>query len=65
MEIFGHAFSGVALSQILDERLPAPRPKWWWPVLGAISTTFPDIDGVTILGGVDAFKKHHQVTRTT
>lgn len=60
MEIFGHAFSGVLLSQLLEKRTAPARPAWWWPVLGAVSTTFPDVDAVTILFGFDAFKQHHQ-----
>lgn len=61
MEVFGHAFSGVLLAQLLEPEEARRTPAWVWPVLGAAATLAPDVDGVTILGGPDLFKAHHQL----
>lgn len=59
MEIFGHALSGIALGQVID---PKPsHPRWLWPTLSAIAALFPDIDGITVLGGPDLYKRWHQL----
>lgn len=61
MEVFGHAFSGVLLAQILEPGNAKEKPAWVWPVLGAVAALSPDVDGFTILGGADAFKRWHQL----
>lgn len=60
MEVFGHAFSGVLLAQLLENDEGKRPPRWTWPVLGACATLAPDIDGISALGGPDTFKALHQ-----
>lgn len=61
MEVFGHAFSGVLLAQLLEPANAKDKPAWVWPVMGAVAALAPDVDGFTILGGADAFKTWHQL----
>jgi membrane-bound metal-dependent hydrolase YbcI (DUF457 family) len=61
VEVFGHAFSGVLLAQLLESDEARKPKRWVWPVLGACSALAPDIDGISIVGGPDAFKAWHQI----
>ena len=61
MEVFGHAFSGVLLAQLLEPQEARKAPVWVWPALGAAAALVPDVDGISILGGADAFKAWHQI----